>query len=86
MNQLRLRSSHQLKFKGLGFTGYGFREINDRSRGIYRRIYYPNLIKGKLENVHMEPVGLASTRISTDDYAQKSHLPDHCSRFPNSLT
>ena len=32
-------------------------KITNRFRGIYR--IYPNLIKGKLEDVNMKPVGLA---------------------------
>ena len=43
-------------------------KIADHLRGIYG--IYPNLMKGKAEDVNMSPVGLANTRISTD-YAQK---------------
>ena len=46
------------------------RKITNHFRGIYR-IYYPNLIKEKPEDVKMEPVGLANTRISIG-YAQNS--------------
>jgi hypothetical protein len=64
MNRLSLRYNW-LKFKTAG-------KFTDPFRGIHR--IYPWFNEGKPERCQPcnQPVGLANTRISTDDYAQKS--------------